>query len=179
VSVEDDECSGRRPSTSKMTENAENFRELIHEDRRRTIHELAYTVLISYGVCQEIITENLNMHCIATKFVPQLLTNDQKQQLENLCLELREKANEDPTFISRIMMGDESWIYGYDPETKQQLSQWKSPHSPGAKKKGAAGLEFSKEHGHCFFDVKGIVHCEFVPPNTTVNSDFYCDVLRR
>jgi hypothetical protein len=29
-----------------------------------------------------------------------------------------------------------------------------------------------------FFDVKGIVHCEFVPPNITVNSDFYCDVLR-
>jgi hypothetical protein len=30
-----------------------------------------------------------------------------------------------------------------------------------------------------FFDVKGIVHCEFVPPNTTVNFDFYYDVLRR
>jgi hypothetical protein len=29
-----------------------------------------------------------------------------------------------------------------------------------------------------FFNVKGIVHHEFVPPNTTVNSDFYCDVLR-
>ncbi|PNF34008.1 hypothetical protein B7P43_G04649 [Cryptotermes secundus] len=30
-------------------------------------------------------------------------------------------------------MGDESWIYGYDPETKQQLSQWKSPQSPRVK----------------------------------------------
>jgi hypothetical protein len=30
-----------------------------------------------------------------------------------------------------------------------------------------------------FFEVKGIVHCEFVPLNTTVSSDFYCDVLRR
>jgi hypothetical protein len=29
-----------------------------------------------------------------------------------------------------------------------------------------------------FFNVKGIVHCEFVPPNPMVNSDFYCDVLR-
>jgi transposase len=46
-------------------------------------------------------------------------------------------------------------------------------------KKGAAGLEFHKEHAHCFFDMKEIVHCKFVPPNTTVNSDFYCDVLRR
>jgi hypothetical protein len=49
-------------------------------------------------------------------------------------------------------------------------------------KKGAAGPKFNKEHAHCFFfffDVKRIVHSEFVPPNTTVNSDFYCDVLRR
>jgi hypothetical protein len=29
-----------------------------------------------------------------------------------------------------------------------------------------------------FFNVKGIVHHEFVPPNTMVNSDFYCDILR-
>jgi hypothetical protein len=61
----------------------------------------------------------LNMHCIAEKFVPRLLTNYQKQRHVNLCLELWEKANEDPTFISRITMGDESWIYSYDPETKQ------------------------------------------------------------
>jgi hypothetical protein len=52
----------------------------------------------------------------------------------NVCLELWEKANEDPTFmsISRIIMVDESRIYGYDPETKQQSSQWKSPQSPRA-----------------------------------------------
>jgi histone-lysine N-methyltransferase SETMAR len=30
-----------------------------------------------------------------------------------------------------------------------------------------------------FFNLKGIVHDEFVPPNTTVNSDFCCDVSRR
>jgi hypothetical protein len=30
--------------------------------------------------------------------------------------------------------GDESRIYGYDPERKQQSLQWKSPQSPEAKK---------------------------------------------
>jgi hypothetical protein len=64
VSVEDDERSGR-PSTSRTTVNVEKIRELIHEDRRRTIHEFAYTVGISYGVCQEILTENFNMRHIA------------------------------------------------------------------------------------------------------------------
>jgi hypothetical protein len=31
-------------------------------------------------------------------------------------------------------MGDESWIYGYDPETKQQSLRSKIPKSPRAKK---------------------------------------------
>jgi hypothetical protein len=50
----------------------------------------------------------LNIHCIATKFVLRLLTNDQKQRRVNMHLELQEKANKDPTFISRIIMGGES-----------------------------------------------------------------------
>jgi hypothetical protein len=120
VSFEDDKRS-ERPSTSKTTENIEKIRELIHEERRRTTHELGDTAGISHGVCQ-ILTENLTMHHIAVKSVPRLLTNDQKQRRVNLCLQLQQKANEDTTFISRIITGDESWIYGYDPETKQQSS---------------------------------------------------------
>jgi hypothetical protein len=54
------------------------IRELIHEDHRRTIHELADTVGISYGVRQEIFTENLDMCHTAAKCVPRLLPNDQK-----------------------------------------------------------------------------------------------------
>jgi histone-lysine N-methyltransferase SETMAR len=86
------------------------------------------------------------------------------------------KANKEQTFISRIITGDESWIYGYDPETKQQLSQWKSPQSPRAKK--VQQVQSSTKSMLIFFGVKGIVHCELVPPNTTINSDFYCDILR-
>jgi hypothetical protein len=68
------------------TENVEKTLELIHEDRRRTIHELTDTVWISYGVCQEILTEKLNMRRIAAKFVPRLLTNDQEKWRVNVCL---------------------------------------------------------------------------------------------
>jgi transposase len=52
-------------------------------------------------------------------------------------------------------------------------------HNHQEQKKARQGPEFNKEHAHYFFHVKGIVRHEFVPPNTTVNSDFYCDVLTR
>jgi hypothetical protein len=45
--------------------------------------------------------------------------------------------------------------------------------------KGVAGLVLNKEHAHCFFLSEGDCSLEFVPPNTTVNSYVYCDVLRR
>jgi hypothetical protein len=51
------------------------------------LDELADTVGITYGVCQ-VLTENMNMGCTAMKFVPRLLTNDQKQRHINVCLEL-------------------------------------------------------------------------------------------
>jgi hypothetical protein len=68
VSVED-ERSGR-PSNKKKTGNVEKIRGFIHETRCRTFYETSDTVGISYGVCQEILTENLNMLRIAAKFVP-------------------------------------------------------------------------------------------------------------
>jgi len=67
------------------------------------------------------------MHGVAAKFVPRILTADQKQQRVNFCTELRQLASDDENFLSRVITGDESWVYGYDPETKQQSSQWKSP----------------------------------------------------
>jgi hypothetical protein len=46
------------------------IQEFIHEDHHQTIHELAHSAGISYGVCQEVLTENLNMCNIAVKYVP-------------------------------------------------------------------------------------------------------------
>jgi hypothetical protein len=76
VSAEDDKRS-RQPSTKRTIQIVTKIRELIHEDRRRKIHELADTVWITYGVCP-ILTENMNMRRIAAKFVPRFSTNNQK-----------------------------------------------------------------------------------------------------
>jgi hypothetical protein len=57
------------------------------------------------------------MRRIAAKFVPRLLQNEQKQQRLEVCRELQN----DPDFLLKVVTGDES----YDPETKQQSSQWK------------------------------------------------------
>jgi ribosomal protein S25 len=53
---------------AKRQKMLKKIREFIHKNRCPTIHELADTVGISYGISQEILTENLNMHRTALPF---------------------------------------------------------------------------------------------------------------
>jgi len=78
--------------------------------------------------------------------------------------------------MSRVITGDESWVYGYDPETKQQSSQWTSPGCPRPKK-ARQSRSANKSMLIVFFDIRGIVLHEFVPEGQTVNAEFYCKVL--
>jgi len=47
TSLEDDESLGQ-PSTSSTPKNVETIRQLVHEDRRRTIKDIAAIVNVSY-----------------------------------------------------------------------------------------------------------------------------------
>jgi len=69
------------------------------------------------------------MRHIAADFVPRPLSSDQKEYHISVCTELKEQAENDPNFISNIIIDDESWVFGYNAETKYQLSQRKTPTS--------------------------------------------------
>jgi hypothetical protein len=94
------------------------------------VHNICDIVKLSYGMSQRIMLHELNMVCLAVRFVPRLLSNDQKAHHVAICSELKEQIENDISFISTVITGEESCVYGYDPETKQQSSQWKAPNSP-------------------------------------------------
>ena len=79
---------------------------------------------ISHGTCHKILTEDLKMRRVASEFMPRLLSVDQKQKRLDVCLDLKQNAADDPSFLSNVITGDETWVYTYDPETKTQCSQW-------------------------------------------------------
>jgi histone-lysine N-methyltransferase SETMAR len=118
------------------------------------------------------------MRRISARFVPSLLSDDQKALRVSVCRELKQQARDDPSFISNIITGDETWVYGYDPETKQQSSQWKSPNSPQPKKVHQVCSNV-KSVLIVFSDIQGIVHKEFAPSGQNINGKFYCELLQR
>ena len=35
-----------------------------------------------------------------------------------ICQDMKQSLADDPDLLSKIITGDETWVYGYDPETK-------------------------------------------------------------
>ena len=175
--VEDVSRPGRLVSITSV-DNVNKIHQTIDKDRRQTIRDVARATNLSFGSCQTVLTKKLGMRRRAAKFVPRLLTPEQKQQRVDMCKSLKHSLNRDKAFLSKIITGDETWIFGYDPETKQQSSQWKFPGSPRPKKARQVKSKI-KSMLIVFYDQQGIVHYEFVPEGQTVNQHYYIDVLRR
>jgi [histone H3]-lysine36 N-dimethyltransferase SETMAR len=140
LSIEDQPRSGR-PSSNRNNENIAKIHEKLDEDHRCTIDELSEITGVSWSSVQRILTQDLGMRRVAAKFVPRLLTEDQRKSRLTVCQDLKRELENDPNFLSRVITGDESWCYGYDPESKQASSQWKTPRSPRPKKNQTGEIE--------------------------------------
>lgn len=177
TTVESDEREGR-PSTSRNEEMIQKIRTAIRSNRRLTIMELSNEFQISFGSVQTILTTDLDMRRVAAKFVPKLLSGEQKENRKQIATDLLECSESDDFFLKSIITGDETWVYGYDPETKAQSSQWKTPDSPRPKKARQVRSQV-KVMLTVFFDYQGVVHHEYAPKGQTITKEYYIDVLRR
>ena len=105
------------------------------EDRCLTLREIVEEVGISRGSVHSILTEDLCMWRVSAKFISKFLTEQQKELRKDTAQDMLDCANNDLEFTKTVITSDETWVYGYVPETKFQSSQWKHPESPSSKNK--------------------------------------------
>ncbi|GFT38234.1 histone-lysine n-methyltransferase setmar-like protein [Trichonephila clavipes] len=115
---------------------------------------------------------------VCAKFIPKLLSDQQKNLRLEIAQDNLEMINSDENFLKKIITGDETWVYGYDPETKQQSSQWKFPSEPRPKKARQSRSNI-KSMLIGFFYYEGIVHHEYAHTGQTINKEYYIEVLKR
>jgi len=66
----------------------------------------------------DIINSQLGMRKVYTRWILKLLTPLQRMNRVECCQELLQQTEANPIqSLSRIVTGDESWIYNYDPLT--------------------------------------------------------------
>jgi len=110
--LDDDQRSGR-PSTSITAEMIEKVRQLIQCDRRMTAMELEQDVGISHRSIHAILSDDLKLRRVSAKFVLRQLTTDQIECCMMVAGDLFEKSTQGPTFLTKVVVGDESWVFAY------------------------------------------------------------------
>ncbi len=175
--VEDEPREGR-PSTAR-TEVLKNTADVIvREDRRITVRELAQRLNISVGSAFAILHDDLHMRRVSCRWVPRLLTPEQMTHRVAVCNELRARFHSESTEFRNVITVDESWMFHYDPELKQQSSQWKTAASPPPKKAKVV-RSAGKVMMIIFFDEEGMVYQHAVEQGVTVTAVYYIDVLKK
>ena len=175
--VKDLSRSGR-PSTSSTEVNIDKVKEMVIENRHFSLREIAAELTVSHESIRIILRDCLGMECVAARLVPKDLNFLQKLNRVKVAEDMLERVNSDPTFIKRIITGDETWVYEFDMQTSQQASEWRLPTEPKPKKPRQSRSKV-KVMLTVFFDCRGVVHSEFLPEGQTVNKEYYLGVMRR
>ncbi len=166
-----------RPRSSRTAEAIQKIQACLDHDTRQTVRELGYECGISKDTVHRILTKELKVKCIASRFIPHVLTEAQRQCRCDISMENIIKTKEDPTLLDRLITTDECWVSIYEPETKQQSMHWLRADQPRPVK-AARGRALAKTMLILFFDSQGPVHIHFLAEGKTVNAEYFISVLR-
>lgn len=179
TNVSDRPRSGR-PRHPEYEDLADRILDILEEDNRTTIRELADRLHTPRSTVHQCLV-SMDLVKLSARWVPKLLTAELKLQRQQTCqgnLELvRNKGGWD--FIRQhIVTTDETWIPHFDPETKQDSKVWVTRGST-APVKARRETHSKKVMLTLFFDCQGPLIVDFLEPNTTINSDRYVTLLEK
>ncbi len=177
-SLSDDTRPGR-PKDTTTNENIETIRAMVENDPKLKTREIALTSGLSKGSVQTILHLHLGMSKICARWIPRILTAQQKQFRADTSLELLHRYNADPLgFLMRVLTGDETWVHHYDPESKQESMEWRQTGSRPplkARTQSSAG----KIMLSLFWDAQGPILIEYLPHKQTITGQRYADQMER
>ena len=169
TSLEDDPRQGR-PKSASTPEMIAKIQDMVLEDRRLTVDEIADTVNISHGTAHNILSEVLGFKKLCAQWMPHLLTMEQKHIRMRLSQHLERFKKDKKDFVRRFITMDEIWVYHHDPESKQEAKEWCEAGS--APKRVRVQKSAKKVMASVFWDAKGILLVDYLQTGKTINSEY-------
>lgn len=110
-----------RPRTAVVPANIDAVKQMIEMDRHATYREIEASLGINVKQIHLILHKHLGVRKLCSRWIPHNLTDAQKKVRVKWCKEMLDRFNRGAShLVYNIVTGDETWIYSYEPETKQQ-----------------------------------------------------------
>ena len=125
LSAENDTHPGR-PKTSVTKANIAAVKIVVEQDARLSVRDIASCTGISEGSVQTILKKRLDLRKVCAKWVPHLLTEEQKTQCLKCARELLETYKGcNSRVISNLLTRYETWVHTFEPQRRADNKQWK------------------------------------------------------
>ena len=109
---------------------------MVEQDARLSVKDIVSCIGISEGSVQTILKKRLDLRKVCARWVPHLLTEEQKTQRLKCDRELLKTYKGCNTrVISNLLTGDETWVHMFEPKRRADNKQWKQKDKKKKKKK--------------------------------------------
>ena len=124
-SFEDDTPPGR-PKTSVTKANTAVVKILVEQDARLSVKDIASCTGIPEDSVQTILKKHLDLRKVCARWVPHLLTEEQKTQRLKCAQEfLKTYKGCNSRVISNLLIGDEILVHMFESQRRADNKQWK------------------------------------------------------
>ena len=132
----EDEARPGRPFSVRNEGLIAKVRKRIREERCVTVRMMADEFGVNRETIRQNLVEDLGKRKVAFRFVPHvhILSDDQRHECVQYAKDIIKTARINKNFVNSIVAENETWCFHYDPTTKHQTAEWKSPASPQGKK---------------------------------------------
>ena len=107
-----------RPKSTRTEVNIAVVADLVKNDPQIASRMIVESLNIPKTVVLQILKEDLGKRKLCAHFVPHSLTPVQRENQVTSCQDIIAMADADKHFLNKIIMGDETWCFAYDPKTK-------------------------------------------------------------
>ena len=115
-----------RPETSVTKANIAAVKIVVEQDARLSVKDIASCTGISEGSVQTILKKRLDLRKVCARWVPHLLTKEQKTQRLKCARELLKTYKGcNSRVIFNLLTGDETWVHMFGPQRRADNKQWK------------------------------------------------------
>ena len=166
-----------RPKSASRKEIVSKIKEIIEGDARFTVRDIARKVGISLSTVHLILKKHLKVRKISARWVPHLLTDEQKRQRVKVAKKLLQMFPKyDKKQFANVVTGDETWVHYFEPVRKVSNKMWATKHSkrPIIAKRS---LSTKKVLYAIFFSGEGVAIKVPVKKGKSITRKYYKDVV--